>query len=115
MQCSGRLKQLVNVKIVQRYKTRALLHCLQETATISPRGIQRRKTNAAGNLSKHEVGHMLKATCTLFHKSFPLFPFLVIILFKDAAPSGKQDQNGVLFLKQIKLINPWNEEKILQF
>lgn len=43
MQCSGTLKQLVNVKIIHQYKTRALLHCLQEIATFSPRGIQEEK------------------------------------------------------------------------
>lgn len=99
MQCSGTLKQLVNVKIIPQYKTRALLHCLQEIATFSPRGIQQGKMNAAGNLSKQEVGHMLRAICTLFHKSFPVFLFL-IILFKDAAPSGKSHLNIFLFLKK---------------
>lgn len=82
---------------------------------VQPSGDTGGKTNAAGNLSKQEVGHMQRAICTLFHKSFPVFLFLIIILFNDAAPSGKKDLNRILFLKQIKFINPWNEGKNLQF
>lgn len=115
MQCSGTLKQLVNVKIIHQYKTRALLHCPQEIATFSPRGIEQGKMNAAGNLSKQEVGHLLRAICTLCHKSFSVFLFFIKMLFKDAAPSGKNHLSIVLFLKKIKLTNPWNEEKFFNF
>lgn len=115
MQCSGTLKQLVNVKIIHQYKTRALLHCPQEIATFSPQGIEQGKMNAAGNLSKQEVGHLLRAICTLCHKSFSVFLFFIKMLFKDAAPSGKNHLSIVLFLKKIKLTNPWNEEKFFNF
>lgn len=67
---------------------------------VQPSGDTAGKMNAAGNLSKQEVGHMLRAICTLFHKSFPVFLFLIIILFKDAAPSGKSHLNIFLFLKK---------------
>lgn len=114
MQCSGTLKQLVNVKIIHQYKTRALLHCLQEIATFSPRGIQEEK-----RMQQEMFLNKKLVTCkepyALYFINFPVFLFLIIILFNDAAPSGKQDLNRILFLKQIKLINPWNEEKIFNF